>query len=312
MKQTVISFSLAIFLFVASSANSQVRQSNFTRQQKADQATLNFSVINKNTWDFIEGLKGEDLSVYEDGDAQQIIQLNSSEHPITMIILLDLSGSMRSFVKLIKEVALETLQTLKPEDEVALITFGNEAELAHDFTKDKKLAGDRIRKIVEADTRGKTFMDKAVFLAAEHLRLSSSPDNHRIIILITDNKMVDVDKSIPPETVRKELRESRAVLCGLIMPEPKEFPEPIFRTSPGKGKAGWYVAETGGLVLRTEEKDARIKLNKAIAGFHKRYALEYRPANKRRDGKSPKIKLQVSKSVEKREGGLIILLPRNE
>ena len=71
-------------------------------------------------------------------------------------------------------------------------------------------------------------MNKAVFLAAEYSRQFSNPNNRRIIILITDDTVnkesSEADKSPPRDEVRKELIESRAVMCGLIMPEPKNMP----------------------------------------------------------------------------------------
>ena len=62
--------------------------------------------------------------------------------------------------------------------------------------------------------------------------------------------------------------------------------------------------------MRVEEKNARAKMNKMIDSFHKQYTLEYRQAGVRRDNRSPKIRVKVSKEVEKREGELIILSAR--
>ncbi len=303
MKSPAISFFLALALAISSSAYSQDQQT----------AAVNFSVLSKNTWGFIDGLKAADVSIEEDGDKREVIRINSGEHALSMILLIDMSGSMRQHHELIKDVAMEAINPLKPEDEVALIIFKDDAELIQEFTRDKKLAAEAIRKIGPASRQ--TFLNKAVFLAAEHIRQSSNPNNRRIIILITDDlvnrESSDADKSPSRDDVRKELIESRAVMCGLIMPEPKNMPSPIFYKN-SKGGASRYVEETGGLILPIEDKNARSKMNKMIDSFHKQYTLEYRLAGVRRDNRSPKIKVKVSKEVEKREGDLIILLPRGK
>jgi VWFA-related protein len=302
MKPTAISFFLALALAISSSAHSQDRQT----------ATVNFSVLSKNTWGFIEGLKATDVSIEEDGDAREVIRLDSGEQTLSVIVLIDVSGSMRAYLELIKDVAMETIKPLKPEDEVALIIFNNEAELVRDFTKDKKLLGDEIKKLSQRQVRAQTFLNKAVFLAAEHLQKSSNANNRRLIILITDDrigKSSNEDKIPPRDEVRKELIESRAVVSGLITPEPK-VRSPFLIDNRSKGPVSRYVEDTGGLVLPVEDKNARTKINKMIDGFHKQYTLEYRQASARRDNRSPKIRVKVSKELERREGELIILSAR--
>ena len=304
MKPAATSLFLALFFTISSSAH----------RQDPPTATVNFSVLSKNTWGFVDGLKATDVSIDEDGDRREVLRLSSGEQPLSMIILVDVSGSMRPYLELIKDVAMEAINPLKPDDEVALIIFNLEAELIRDFTKNKKLIGDEIKKLSQSQVRQQTFLNKAVLLAAEHLRLSANANNRRLIILITDdriNKASDEDKSPTRDEVRKELAASRAVVCGLIMPELKNRPAYIFNNR-SKGPVRRYAEETGGLVLPVEEKSARAKMNKMIDSFHKHYALEYRQGVVVRADTSPKIKVKVSQEVEKREGDLIILSPQGK
>ena len=64
-----------------------------------------------------------------------------------MIVLIDMSGSMRPHHALIRDVAMEAINPLKPEDEVALIIFKDDAELIQGFTRDKNIAADAIKKM---------------------------------------------------------------------------------------------------------------------------------------------------------------------
>ena len=301
MKPPAISLFLALALAISSSAYSQDQQT----------AAVNFSVLSKNTWGFIDGLKAADISIDEDGNNREVIRLNSGEQTLSVIVLIDMSGSMRPHHALIRDVAMEAINPLKPEDEVALIIFKDEAELILEFTKNKKLAAEGIKMMGPASRQ--TYLNKAVFLAAEHIRQSSNPNNRRVIILITDDYVNKAsgneDKSPPRDEVRKELIESGAVMFGLIMPEPKNRSSSFFDNN-SKGPASRYVEDTGGLVLRVEEKNARAKMAKMIDSFHKQYTLEYRQAAARPDNRSPKLRVRVSKEVEKREGDLIILSPR--
>ena len=77
---------------------------SFPQNQKSNQSdqnegnrSLRFSIMNKKTWRFVDGLKKEDFSIYEDDVKQEITEFRQIEQPLSVILLLDVSGSMRTY-----------------------------------------------------------------------------------------------------------------------------------------------------------------------------------------------------------------------
>ncbi len=104
---------------------------------RTDLNLLEADVLNKSSVTAIEGLKKEDFMLYEDGVKQVITHFSQNKLPVSVVILLDVSGSVWPYIQELREAALSALQQLKAEDEVALMVFAGSARLVQHFTKDK-------------------------------------------------------------------------------------------------------------------------------------------------------------------------------
>ncbi len=74
-------------------------------------------------------LKKENFELREDGVEQNVQIFGRDELPLSVALVLDLSDSIEPFLGPLRDAANTALRALKPEDEVALITFSTEAEL---------------------------------------------------------------------------------------------------------------------------------------------------------------------------------------
>src|SRR5271157_745075 len=82
-------------------------------------------------------LKKDAFEVREDGAVQNVEVFSRDELPISVALVLDLSDSIGPFPGPLRDAAATALAALKPEDEVALVTFSTEAQLRAPFTHDK-------------------------------------------------------------------------------------------------------------------------------------------------------------------------------
>ena len=64
------------------------------------------SVVDRNTRRGFQGLRREDFQLFEDGEQQNILQFDSSSAPFDLVLLMDLSGSTKDVIKLIRAAAL--------------------------------------------------------------------------------------------------------------------------------------------------------------------------------------------------------------
>ena len=66
----------------------------------------------------IPGLTQGDFSIYEDGVLQRISFFSPERSPFNLVLLIDLSGSMKDEIELIKETALHFLDVISAQDNV--------------------------------------------------------------------------------------------------------------------------------------------------------------------------------------------------
>jgi hypothetical protein len=116
--------------------------------------TLNISVVDRSTNRGLTGLAQSDFKLFEDGDEQRIVQFESSSAPFDLVLVIDLSGSTKDVVKLIRAAAIRFVEAARPADRIGVITFAGEAKVVSQLTADRELLRQRIETIDTA--RGDT------------------------------------------------------------------------------------------------------------------------------------------------------------
>jgi VWFA-related protein len=142
---------------------------------------LNASVRDRRTNRTIPNLGKDDFLLYEDGVLQKVDQLISGDAPFFSLLLIDNSGSTREFLPLMKESAMDFVNRLKPEDQVAVASFNSLVNLEQDFTDDRDLLAKAIRKI---DSIGGTAFYDALLTCID--RYSLGITGRTAIIVFTD------------------------------------------------------------------------------------------------------------------------------
>jgi VWFA-related protein len=133
----------------------------------------------------VPDLKREDFSVYEDGVKQQISFFSPERSPFNLVLLIDLSGSMKDEIELIKQTAIHFLDVISAQDNVAVITFTTDVTVVSHLTKDR----DDLRESIEwmlAPAGGTAFYDALGYVLVEELRKVKGQRN--AVIAITDGE----------------------------------------------------------------------------------------------------------------------------
>ena len=79
------------------------------------------------------------FQVLDNGQLQEITSFEGSEDRVSCAVLLDVTGSMETFLPLLKTAVARFVDELREEEEVGLYTFTTSLRLAQPFTSDKKL-----------------------------------------------------------------------------------------------------------------------------------------------------------------------------
>ncbi|HEY0320779.1 MAG TPA: VWA domain-containing protein [Pyrinomonadaceae bacterium] len=299
-------FCLAVFSLAAINSSAQETSPGEVIKINTDLVVLDAQVLNKKTGQAVGDMKREDFELYEDGVKQEISYFSQDELPLSILLLLDVSGSVRPIINQIGEGALSALQQLKPQDEVAVMAFATFPKLIQGFTKDRRLIADKIKEASQTDTIGRgTFLTPALFDAAGEMLDASNSSSRRVIIVVTDNIAATGNK----ETVRRTLRElfeSGSAVYGLIVRG--GIGKAMNIMTLGLVKAvNSYSEQTGGEIINADKKEVEAKLAETIRHLRMRYSLGFKPLNTKQDENFRRIKLQLSPATAKRKGKLAVV-----
>jgi VWFA-related protein len=317
--KVLISINICILLAPESlSLIQQQNSSDETIRLRIELVLLEADVLNKKTGQAVAGLKKEDFVLYEDGVKQEITHFSQNKLPLSVLILLDVSGSVLPSIKQLREGALESLQNLKPEDEIAVIIFAAKPKLLLPFTRDKQAAANSIRMANNQGVGGETDPNEAIYQAAAYLKSATNPQNRRVIIAISDD--VSTHKALPlsKSKTTQELLESAGVICGLFFdsiykkkaePRVEEYGS-VLQTVLIAGETDViksYVDTTGGIAIQADQQNVKEGFHSLIERLRTRYSFGYISSNSAQDSKFRKIKLKISPEVEKRKKGIGII-----
>jgi VWFA-related protein len=202
---------------------------------KTDLVTVTASVTAANAGP-IKSLTEADFTIYEDGVKQKIAHFAATEEPFTLLLLLDISGSTRDEIALIKRAARNFLGELRFEDRVGVIVFSREIEMIAEFTDPRAEVASAIDGIAAVEGEdGHRFTTKTgtSFYDALYLAFEESPlrqvEGRKAIVCMSDGvdstskmKFSDIaplgDKS-DASVYFLELNTEESTLRGLMKPK---------------------------------------------------------------------------------------------
>ncbi|SRR5579885_65530 len=223
--------------------------------------------VTNNRGAVIPNLSSADFLLSEEKRPQSIISFSHETAPISLGIIVDLSGSMA--YKLAKlHVALGALlDSLEPEDEEFLVTFADSAALRLPFTSDTS----SIRNALSfAVARGSTALFDAVALAVKQMH--SVRNGRKVLFLISDGG--DNHSRLTGRELRRMLDEEDVQIHAIGIHD--------HMASPEESRGPWVLEDlarmTGGQhhMVENIEELPKIAVQMSLA-LHDRYLLGYRP-----------------------------------
>jgi VWFA-related protein len=278
-------------------------------------------VLSKKARQAARELKKEDFELYEDNVRQQVSSFSQDTLPLSVVLLFDLTDSVRPVLSSLADGALEALQHLKPEDEVTVMTYAASAQVLQEATTDRALAAAAIEKASRMESGEAAFFNEGIFQAAEQLTKGKNPSSRRVIIWLTDNvPNIPSEDSVPlryrkslngamPHTQAEamhHLLQTSTVVCSLVKQsddsisgEQGLMAHPAERMLHPPGEVYKYASVTGGQVIEFKKKELKEKLARLIDDLRMRYTLEYHPSAQKPKGKYCAIKVKLTPETRK-------------
>jgi VWFA-related protein len=253
-------------------------------------------------------LTRDDFEVDDNGVKQELTVFSNDVQPITGIMLLDRSGSMKPNLELEVRAADTFIRGMLKEDRLRIGNFGKDIVIEpDDFTSDR----DALFKVAHGDLQrdGPTPLWNAIDRAIDKLLLEKS---RRVVLALSDGVDEPLDftghaKSMKDEMKRAEDNDVMIYAVGMeglspmqsgtpgfggrgIMPQRRN--EPTMQ-KPDEGMAKIAAATGGGYFELTATGDLLGKFDRVIDELHHQYALGFAP--QRLDGKLHDLTVKVNK-----------------
>lgn len=254
-----------------------------------------------NRGNFIPNIPRGNFRILEDNVPQQITNFSMGEAPMTVALVIEFSNLYQQYWG---ETWYQTLtaaygflETLKPEDYVAVVAYDLRPEILSDFSTDKRKAHEAMQRL-----RIAAFSESNLFDAiADTADRMSGIEGRKAIVLISSG--VDTFSKLRFDQTRKILQNSGVPIYAIgLMQALREWYDArgymgsIARLDflQADNQLRTFAKETGGMAFFPRFYGEFPSIFQAIShSLRNQYSLAYEPSNKARDGKFRKIKVEL-------------------
>jgi VWFA-related protein len=233
----------------------------------------------------VKGLTAGDFELRDNGVVQQIDAVAVDDVPVTLMLALDVSESVKGApLEHLRAAIGAAGEALSPRDRLSLLTFSHQLDLAASPTADSAVVGSAAQAV---EARGATALYDAALTA---LVTRQRIDGRAVLLLFSDG--ADTSSWLDPRAVIDAAQRSDVVIYGVTLRHQTEqrnarearqnrLERDWFREAPasfGRQFLSLLTEDTGGTVLVAERSDQlRETFVRVVSEFKSRYILSYTP-----------------------------------
>jgi Ca-activated chloride channel homolog len=227
---------------------------------------------------YVVGLEKEHFKIFEEKVEQTVTHFSNDKSPLSVGIILDISGSMGDNMLSARNSVVRFLEQGDTEDEYFLIGFNHQTRLLQDFTpKNENIKAE----IAFTGASGRTALYDAVYLGLE--KIKESRHDKRALIIITDGE--DNSSRYTFSEVKDFAKESDAQIY--VIGEKGDI-------GYGRGIINEIVRLTGGRAFFPSSfKQLDYYCDLIHTELRNQYVLGYISTDKNYDGKWRKIRVRL-------------------
>jgi Ca-activated chloride channel homolog len=257
----------------------------FTFRSLVNEVTLSATVLDLRHH-LVTNLDQANFVVYEDGQPQNITSFIRKDIPVSIGIVVDNSGSMRTKRAALTKAVLNLIQASNPQDEVFVVNFNDDPYLDQDFTNRVELLHEAMDRV---DSRGGTALYDAVIASADHLAKGAKQEK-KALLVVTDG-------------VDNESRESLESAIRAVQSDkgPTIYTIGILGDEPGIKRAKRALQslsdQTGGVAFFPKNLEEVDEISQEVArDIRNQYSITYKPTNPRSNGGYRKVHVEAHAS----------------
>jgi Ca-activated chloride channel homolog len=265
---------------------------------RADTNVVNVDVaVLDNKGNPIPQIPRGNFRILEDNVPQTITQYATGQAPMTVALVIEFSARYQSYWSYgwyqTLQAAYGFLETLRPDDYMAVIAYDLRTDILCDFTNDKSKMQEALARLRIPGFSESNMFD-AVTDTAERM---SKIEGRKAIVLITSG--IDTFSKLTYDKTRKSLQDSAVPVYPVgILQLARDMAEArganMIDFLQGDNELRTFAKETGGQAFfprfLQEMPNAFYAINQALRN---QYSLGYSPTNQAKDGKFRKITVQL-------------------
>jgi len=221
------------------------------------------------------------------------VYFGRESEPLSLILLLDVSGSTRQYIEQIASVSRQALRFLRPRDRVAIMVFARESRTHLEWTDDMNKVADELKQGFQDETLGAgTNINDALLAAAKYADETAGPSGRRAVLIVTDN--LGLNYKSPDQPVVEALNEAETVLNAIVIGKgqrPETVSGGTYRNPDFTSPDVFRISEeTGGEAVKADK--AGKAFSTMIERIRTRYSLHYNmPQNAAKGFRRVQVKL---------------------
>jgi len=232
----------------------------------------------------VTGLDRESFQVFENKKVQPIKNFSSEDSPVSIGIIVDVSGSMHDKLERARDAVRQFCDESNPQDEFFVITFSDVPNLASNFT-------DRPEEVENAllttQSKGRTSLLDAIYMGIR--KMKEARYSRRALLIISDGG--DNHSRYSERDVKNAVKEADILIYSVgtfdrNVSTQEELLGPQLLQSVSEVTGGQAYTLTNEALLPAVTRSIGTRLRH-------QYMLAYRPETQVRDGKWHKIVVKL-------------------
>jgi Ca-activated chloride channel family protein len=234
----------------------------------------------------VPDLTKDDFEILDNDKLQPIIYFENIIQPISVVVMLDTSGSMTGSISLLKDAAEQFLLRLLPADQGRVGAFNDKIQISAHFTKNRdELIGD----VKELDFGNGTRLWDAVLLSLDELK---GIEGRRVVLVFTDGEDTESKARLGATIDRARVDDAMVYAIGL---ESNFFNgQRMVRSEPDSGLKKIADETGGGYFELKKTADLAPTFTRVAQELHAQYVMGFSPMQL--DGKVHKLSVRVKKT----------------
>jgi Ca-activated chloride channel family protein len=234
----------------------------------------------------VPDLVEDDFEVFDNDKPQLITYFDNKSLPITVVVMLDTSGSMTASIPLLREAAEQFLIRLLPGDKGRVGAFNDKIQFSSRFTSNRD---ELVANVQDLDYGNGTRLWDAVDASLDTLR---PIEGRKVVLVFTDGD--DTQSRTTLGTVIEHARADEVMIYAIGLESSYFDGQRMVRSKPDKGLRR-IADETGGGYFELEKATELAPTFTRVAyELHSQYVIGFAPAQL--DGRVHKLAVKVKKT----------------